>query len=184
MVRASYCCLLLLLAPAVGAHGLQLFADRDGDRLVGYAYYPGGGRARQVTIRIQDATGRVAATLTADDQGAFTWPAPDAAGYTVVAESADGHRATFPIASGSAALPPAVPHGDRALGELDAQALEALVAKAVASQVRPLREQLQQAESRRRLIDIVAGLGYIFGIMGVILFFRAARRRTTPPAPD
>jgi nickel transport protein len=174
---------LLLLAPAAWAHGLKVFADRDGAAIVGHAYYAGGGASQQVPVRILTASGQIVATLTTDATGAFAWSPAEAVAYTVVVESADGHRATCAIAAagGPAATSPELALPATSGGFTATAELEALVARAVASQVRPLREQLLLAEERRRLQDVVAGLGYVFGIMGVILFFKAARRRTPPP---
>ncbi len=55
-------------------------------------------------------------------------------------------------------------------------ALRDMIAEAVASQVRPLREQLNDYQDQVRFRDIVGGIGYIFGLAGITLWLRAARR--------
>lgn len=51
-------------------------------------------------------------------------------------------------------------------------ALSAAIALAVARQVRPLREELAAERDRVRLQDILGGLGYIFGLAGIALWWR------------
>ena len=72
------------------------------------------------------------------------------------------------------------PAGDRRAAPAgDDAALAALVAaevdKAVARQIRPLLEASAAAEARLRLNDILGGLGWIAGLVGVGLV--VARRR-------
>jgi nickel transport protein len=59
-------------------------------------------------------------------------------------------------------------------------ALEAAIERAVARQIRPLREQLIAAEDRIRLQDILGGIGFIMGLTGLALWL-TSRRRSGPP---
>ena len=49
--------------------------------------------------------------------------------------------------------------------------LERIMNSALALHVRPLREQLEKYEQTIRLHDILGGIGYIFGIFGVAIYF-------------
>lgn len=68
--------------------------------------------------------------------------------------------------------------------------LELAIERAVARQVRPLREALLADRDRARLHDVMGGIGYILGLLGIALWWRA--RRTAPagsgapsaPRPD
>jgi nickel transport protein len=55
--------------------------------------------------------------------------------------------------------------------------IEALVERIVARQLAPIRRTLEESRNRRRLLDIVGGIGYILGLMGVVLYFHSRRRR-------
>jgi nickel transport protein len=50
--------------------------------------------------------------------------------------------------------------------------LEMAIARAVARQIQPLREELIAAEDRVRLRDILGGVGYILGLTGVALWWQ------------
>jgi nickel transport protein len=47
---------------------------------------------------------------------------------------------------------------------------------AIARQIRPLREQLDAAESRIRLHDLMGGIGTIFGLFGCWAWLQSRRR--------
>jgi hypothetical protein len=49
--------------------------------------------------------------------------------------------------------------------------------RALSQQVNALRKDLDMWKSRLRLQDIVGGIGYILGIMGVVSFFLGSRRK-------
>jgi nickel transport protein len=50
--------------------------------------------------------------------------------------------------------------------------LETAIARTVARQIQPLREELIAAEDRVRLRDILGGVGYILGLTGLALWWR------------
>ena len=54
--------------------------------------------------------------------------------------------------------------------------LESAIERAVARQIRPLREQLVGAQDRVRLQDILSGIGYIMGLSGLALWWKSRRR--------
>ncbi|MEA3640620.1 MAG: carboxypeptidase-like regulatory domain-containing protein [Lamprobacter sp.] len=90
---------LLILSGPVQAHRLQVFASADGDQIQGRAYFVGGHPARGIEIQLLDADGQRVAELSSDDEGRFRAQVPAAEEYRVVAKSADGHRAEWPIAA-------------------------------------------------------------------------------------
>ncbi len=185
--------LALAAAPPARAHKLKVFAAAEGTVISGYAYFPGGARAKHIPVKILAPDGRSLAALTTDDKGEFSFKAKYACDHLIVADAGDGHAARFLVAADelvgalqplpgqkkkSTAEKPAhvAPRAAPASAAIDEARLAELVAKAVGSQMRPLREQLDQFEDRRRLTDILAGVGYIFGIMGLILFFKTRGR--------
>ena len=74
-------------------------------------------------------------------------------------------------ASGS----PSRPGMETAVSE--AAVAEAVVAEAISRQIRPLREQLDRLEEKIRLSDIVGGIGYLFGVSGIVFYFMGVRKR-------
>lgn len=187
----------LALAGAAAAHALRLFAAVEGADLTGLAFFADGGRARDVPVALRvdgvvvaevrtDAEGRfrfaapepTAARVeaaTADGHRA-TWDVPASAWVRATSASGNAASATpagaaparaaagdAPAATGA---PAAVAAGDGPPTAPD-PTLEARIEAAVARQVDRLREDLALAESRRRLSDVVGGVGYLLGLTGL-----------------
>lgn len=174
-------CLWMASAPAL-AHRLQVFAFADGDSIEGSAYFAGGGVATGARIQVLDAQGRLQAELTPDGEGAFRYQAQTAEDHVVVAETGDGHRAEWRIraselASGFPSTAPQEPKStpvSPASPAMEAD-LRALVEQAVARQVRPLREELAAAQGQAALRDVLGGIGYILGLVGLLAWWRSRR---------
>jgi nickel transport protein len=116
--------------------------------------------------------------------------------HVIVAETGDGHRAewrvsaaelvgSFPAAAepavgsatAKAAAPPSGPSPMVSTAGIAARdpALMSAIESAVSRQLRPLREQLIAMRDRTRLQDILGGIGYIFGLTGLALWWRSRR---------
>ncbi len=183
----------LLLSLPVSAHKLKVFATAEGDRIRGQAYFVGGAPAGGATVRITDGEGRELARLQPDAGGEFSYRVERRGEYRVVADSQDGHVASWTLqadefASGLPGVAPEASSSTRAAGVVagaatpvppsQAVALDQ-VERAVARQIRPLREALQASEERARLHDILGGIGYIVGLAGLGLWW-GGRRRSRP----
>lgn len=209
--------LLGLIADPALAHKLNLFAAADGRRIQGEVYFAGGANAADVPVLVQSAAGETLAELRSGADGRFAYEASAPVTHTIVAETPDGHRATWRIGAGelAAAFPqatapvhrstggskPATSDSGRGAGtgadqgggsdeqprsptlvdaadpDLD-PALAAAIERAVARQVRPLREEALAAREAVQLRDVLGGLGYILGLAGLGLWWRCRRGRT------
>jgi len=202
---AALCALAFGAQPA-HAHKLKVFAAAEGADIKGYVYFPGGGRARGVKVLVQGPGEAGLGEVTTDDEGRFSFPARVRCDHTFVADSGDGHRATCAVqaedlppdlpAPGGGAGPatasvgrvpePTPPKQPLQLRRPDPArdspgtsqtASQRDIEQAVSRQVRPLREALEAYEEKVRLRDVLGGIGYILGIMGITFYFLGRRRR-------
>ncbi len=187
---------ILLAAVPAQAHRLNLFAVAEGSEIVGRAYFSGGGVPRDVAVIFHGPGGAVLGEARTDAGGAFRFAARQPVDHRITIDTGDGHVAEFvvhaaelagtpvaPAPSGSAlAAMPAEAGGQVSAAVASAQlaasgaGIEALVETAVARQLRPLREQLAEAEARARMTDVLGGIGFILGITGTAFFFLGRRR--------
>lgn len=183
--------LLLAGAPAL-AHKIKVFATAEGASISGYVYFPGGGRPSGASVAVTGPGGEEIGRLTTDDRGAFSFEATRRIDHRFTVDTGDGHRGEFLVKAEQ--LPTALPGGKagaisgdfgragppaptpQAAATMDTAALEDAVARAVAREVNPLREQIEAYEERIRLHDILGGLGWIAGVTG-LAFFVLGRRR-------
>ncbi len=199
MHRLAWALLALSVSTPAMGHKLRVFASAEGNQITGSAYFAGGAGASGAQIRVLDEQGQTLAELNQDGNGRFSYKAQAAETLVVVAETGDGHRAEWripaaelagafpdqvsertetaaPLRAGAAAQPSpqvAAPALTQGPGEI---ALEAAIERAVARQVRPLREELMAAQDQARLRDMLGGIGYILGITGLALWWRSRRQ--------
>ena len=188
-----------LMAPGLPAHAhkLQVFAFADGARIEGSAYFAGGGKAADSRIRIDDAAGQTLAELTTAADGSFEYLARAPIEHRIIAFSGDGHRATWRIGAaelaggfpdrGGAAEPSSPPSAERAARpepqpatQVSDDILRTAIDQAVARQITPLRQELLALRNDLRLQDILGGIGYIFGIAGLAMWWRARSASRKP----
>lgn len=179
--------LLLAIASPAQAHRLIVFAAADGADIHGRVRYAGGDAAR-VQVRIEDAAGRHLATLEPGPDGRFHYRATTASAHRIIASTPDGHRAEWQITAAELAAgfadareapDTAAPSPDAAppaaLDAIDPQ-LAAAIERAVARALLPLREELAQTREALRMADILGGIGWILGVAGLALWWRARAR--------
>ncbi|EGV16525.1 hypothetical protein [Thiocapsa marina] len=196
---AATIALSMLGSPAL-AHKLQVFAFAEGPRIGGSAYFAGGGAASGARIEVLDADGAKLAELAPDGEGRFVYSAQAPVDHLIRAITGDGHQAEWRVSAaelaagfgsqgtvvGDGANPDQIPvsviadpdastAARRSAVDLD-PALESAIERAVARQIRPLREQLVAAQDRVRLQDILGGIGYIIGLTGLALWWKSRRR--------
>lgn len=178
-------------APAF-AHKLKVFATAIGASVEGRAYFVGGGPATGVPVTLTDSTGAVAATATTETpDGKFALTLPYRDDFIINADAQDGHVADFQLrATRLAETLPAAPHAAAAATEAQPASAETIapqpavatiaidseaIEEAVARQIAPLTDQIDEMQASIGLRDMVGGIGYILGIFG--LWAPLARRR-------
>ena len=189
------------------AHKLNLFAYAEGRTLHGEAYLRGGDPVRGAAVSVFDAEGRKLGDATTDEEGKFTFDVQFGCDHKLVVDAGAGHRAEYtvaadelpgdlppPTAGGQTpvetpvppAEPPGEPSGEQDVSTLPAdkpdaappgeESLETRV-EALTRQIVQLRKQLDDYEQKTRWHDVLGGIGYILGLMGVVFYFLGVRRK-------
>ncbi len=161
------------------AHKVNIFANFDGEKIKGYAYYSSGKPAKNSQVLIAMPDGEHIDQLKTDSNGRFVF-SPKAKGtYKLILKAADGHLAETYINIKKENLPSdkkGLKKNNLFLQEdlqrhsakcnLTIKQLDKLLIKRLA----PIEKQIEQlviAQSKITFHDVVSGLGYIFGIMGI-----------------
>lgn len=197
-------------APAF-AHKLNLFAYVEGRTLHGEAYLRGGDPVRGAAVTVFDAEGRKLGDATTDEEGKFTFDAQFGCDHKLVVDAGAGHCAEYtvpadelpgdlppPGAGGQTpaetpvppAEPPGEPPAEQDVPTLPAdrpatappgeESLETRV-EALTRQIVQLRKQLDDYEQKTRWHDVLGGIGYILGLMGVAFYFLGVKRKEKRP---
>jgi nickel transport protein len=183
-----------------------MFASTEGEVITGYVYYTTGGKPKNVTVLVQDNAGKKLGEVTTNEEGEFTFTAETRQDYVFILELSDGHRTSFTVTAEelpdslsfvnaelcvvpqeeqnpvkeelmTLASQRTTPAKEEIQSHVPLEEIENIVNKAVSKQIRPLREQLEGYEEKIRLHDILGGIGYIIGLMGLGYFLGARKKR-------
>jgi nickel transport protein len=181
--------LVLGLANSALAHKVNVFAYAEGGQIKGEGYFPGGDKAQDSLVELWDAQGKVVASTRTDRRGEFTLsPLPGASPpLKVVVKASMGHQGDYTLGArvsqapepataartprqtmgGTVTAPPDPGEGD----------LETRLARLLDNRLEPLTTQIAKMNAERGVSvhDVVAGLGYILGLLGLAAYLKNRR---------
>jgi nickel transport protein len=189
----------ILAATAASAHRVNIFALVEGQEVVVECSYSKSKPVMGGRVQVLDgATDAVLLEGTTTDTGVFRFPVPEAArqhGLRLVLIAGEGHQnewrmepaefggapAAVSPSTAKAASPAAAAAPQAGAGTTQAinpAELETIVRAAVRAELdaklAPLRRALLE-DSGPRLQDVLGGIGWIFGLIGVAAYFGSRR---------
>jgi nickel transport protein len=189
--------LILFPMTRADAHKVLLYAYVEGNTIHAEGYFGDGKKVVNSLVEVMDNNGNKLLEGKTDTEGQFIFEAPKKDDLTLVLTASMGHRATFKIAANKIALPgvpaEAVPEAEKAaipksplkntapVGTMvTAEEVRAIVSESLDRKLKPVVDAiLESRQTGPSVTEILGGIGYIFGIFGVILYFKS-RRSGTP----
>ncbi len=188
---------LVLTRPRADAHSMNMFAYVEGSEVHGEVFARGGTPFIGAKITAYGPDGETLGETKTDDEGNFSLPATKRCAWRVVAKTDDGHQAeyTVPAEEFSASLPaaeaapsepaePTTPPSEAAEEPASPQAASVAPpatangeTEDLARQISALRRELHQVREDLRWQDMIGGVGYILGLMGLSFYFLGVRKR-------
>ena len=188
----------------VRAHNVTVFAWVEGDTVHVESKFAGGRKPQNAPIEVYDTAGNLLLEGTTDENGTFSFAVPHKTEMRVVLKAGMGHQAewTIPLAEqqgvqgtaastapaetkpASAAAPnesQIAPAANRPVALTQAELQQALE-QALDNKLKPLLKQAAESKTSGPSInEIIGGIGYIFGLVGVGAYFHARRNRRPGP---
>jgi nickel transport protein len=195
----------LMICPIVWGHGVHVFAYVDGQKVFVEGYFTGKSKAVDSVVEVFDAQGNKLTEGRTDNNGVYSFKALDVVpvrgDLRIVLKAGPEHQAEFHIpASELPAYPKrksaaASPQKDQQSQDMnltesrtaetspDQAALKRIVQEAVDSKIQPLAAMLgkqqkllmELKEKSVSLTEIIGGIGWILGIVGVAAYFMSRR---------
>lgn len=197
-------CLVFFNAPA-SAHKVTIFAWVEGDTVHTQSKIGAGKRAKGAQVLVFDSEGNQLLEGKTDEKGEFSFKIPKKADLKVVLKASMGHMAEWKIpadeigavgdVSGSAAPEINVKSGieeavrstdvksNMELSGLEAvnltrQEVQDLIDKSLDRKLAPIVDMLADAvDCGPKMTEVIGGIGYIFGLVGVALYFANRRKK-------
>lgn len=191
----------LLSGGAARAHQVYVFAWVEGNTVYTESYFGGKRKVAGGTVRVYDPSGEEIVSGETDREGMFSFPLPGRMDLRVVLEASTGHRAEYRLGSdeipaGRVSQKPGpqedqeegkgrvVRRGDEPRGTagnretaVDAEAVRIVVERALDERLNPLVRSVARLREERGpgVTEILGGIGYIVGLMGVYLYARSRK---------
>ncbi len=187
------------------AHKVTIFAWIEGDTVYTQSKFSGGKRAKGASVIVYDLDENKLLEGKTDDKGRFVFKIPQETALKVVLKASMGHMAAWTIPleeitagiqtsdgnseSGiknyyeSSSQSPTITSGSNpaALSEvrgISKQEIKKLIDESLDKKLSPIMNML--ADSYRddpSLTEIIGGTGYIFGLVGVAMYFTSRRKK-------
>lgn len=194
---------LILTSSTVLAHKVSIYAYAEDGMVFAEGYFSDGTRTRNSLIEVFDAkTGKKLLEGKTDNEGKFSFKIPKATSLKLVLHASMGHRNDYTLSakevteamgiqeSGVGSQEPGVkeqktenkPQSTVPLtvtSELSSAEIEAVVNKAMDRKLQPVITillKLKENSEKPGLTEILGGIGYIIGLMGIIMYFKSRRR--------
>jgi nickel transport protein len=185
--------LSMVIHPSVAnAHKLNVFAYFENDAVVGEAYFSDGAPARDCDVVIKDLRdGVVICKSHTDKEGKFVISvgASKKGDFLIIVNAGMGHQGQTTISLPAQEDVLTTRAGEKSYFEeskdedellhLREEDLLSLMRTAVRSELDPLRSELLQLRkelSSPGFSEIMGGIGYIFGLVGVILWVKGEKK--------
>ena len=137
---------LIILSYNVSAHKVNIFAYAENGKVYTESYFNDGKAVINSEIKVYDhKTGGLLLSGASDELGKFVFDLPQKSAIRIVLNASMGHRNEYVLSE------------DQAVGDTD---------KSVKKGTLPEKPAVR---------DILAGIGYIFGISGIIMFVKCRK---------
>ena len=178
---------LIVLAPLLIAHRVNIFVQVEGDSIIGQCYYSDGAPVRNQKIEVFRLSGETLMELETDSAGYFRFAPRVKDDLKIVLYAGMGHKAETTIKASD--LPEITkPHVEKLRGSpkkaaivsehngLDEEELREIVEQVVEEKFNALRQSIVKQQESISLTTIIGGIGYIFGIFGLIVLLWRKKR--------
>jgi nickel transport protein len=177
--------LILKSSPAI-AHKINIFAWAEGQTVFTESYFTGGKLIEGGLVEVFDPAGQKLLEGRTDQKGEFSFKLPQKTDLLLVLTASMGHKSDFTLKVENAdeAAPAAEPA--KITGKLspdtvtvDMRQLRTVIEETLDLRLKPIYRSLADAKRREgpSLTNIIGGLGYIIGIMGLILYVRSRKKK-------
>ena len=187
LISIILCCALFAFPPAVFAHKVTIFAWVEGDTVYTESKLSGGKRVVDGAIKVYDAKENILVEGRTNDQGEFSFKVPGDAPLVVELNAGMGHMAKWTLQPGDFGEKSSVDEhpGDNTEKQMEqvptvapapsvsAEELKVLIENVMDEKLKPIKRMLiESREDDPSLSEIIGGIGYIIGLMGMAAYFR------------
>jgi nickel transport protein len=179
----------------VWAHKVNVFAWVEGDTVFVEGYFPGGKKSQDSLVEVFNSAGTKLLEGRTNKKGEFSFKIPEKTDLKIILTSSMGHKNDFIVPASnfqeveSSPSSPAQSFAESARDSsahpADLSQLEGMIDKALDRKLAPVIKLIRDTRKEGPTIaEIVGGIGYIFGLVGVAVYFSNRKKGTRRKAQD
>ncbi|MGD2029681.1 MAG: hypothetical protein PVG86_07045 [Desulfobacterales bacterium] len=167
------------------AHKVIIFAWVEGDTVFTESKFSGGKKAIHAPVVIFDKDGKKLLEGKTDNKGEFSFKVPKVTDLKIVLNAAMGHKAEWTVPESEIREASSIlekksvvePSGPIAVG-LSKEEVQKIVENSLDKKLRPILKMISESRNTKpSLTEIIGGIGYIFGLMGIALYFISRNKK-------
>jgi nickel transport protein len=178
----------LPMVSQVWAHKVNVFAWIEGDTVFVEGYFPGGKKSQNSVVEVFNPAGTKLLEGRTDEKGEFSFKIPERSDLTIVLTASMGHKNDFIVPASdfqegeSAPSSPAQSFAERAedtsAHPADLSQLEGMIDRALDRKLAPVIKLIRDTRKEGPTItEIGGGIGYIFGLLGLVMYFKSRNKK-------
>ena len=184
-----YLFLCFISVPDGYAHKVYLFAWVEGEMVHTDSYFPNKKKVIGGLVQVFDPSGKKLLEGKTDRKGAFSFKIPKRMDFKIVLEATMGHKTEVLLPADEITENVTVVEQDNGRSEskkipssiavqVNMEQIRMMVEKALDSRLKPISRSLAKIREKKGpgFTEIIGGIGYIFGIMGLFLYFRNRKK--------
>jgi|Deesub1362A_J573_1020465.scaffolds.fasta_scaffold00045_87 nickel transport protein len=176
--------IVVILSPARSyAHKVNIYAYAEDGMVFSEGYFADGSRCRSCLIEVFDEkTGEKLLEGKTDAQGQFSFKIPKVAPLKLILHAGTGHQNSYTLTEEELQGIDAPDVKTTVETETNLSEVEAAVERVLDRKLKPITRmllQINEATQRPGITEVLGGIGYIIGLMGLALYFKRGRK---PPS--
>lgn len=188
LISLAFLALLLLIpASVVFAHKVNIFAYQEGDIVYTESYFSDGTKVKDGIVEVYDSQGTKLLEGKTDENGEFDFKLLKKDDLKIVLLASLGHKNSYTLSVDE--LPdiivtekPQQPEFKelkaKEVALVDLEQIKRIIDTSLDEKLKPIMRELAKAQQKGvSFTEVIGGIGYIFGLMGIILYFVSKKRK-------
>ena len=178
----------LTLPSQVWAHKVNVFAWVEGDMVFVEGYYPGGKKAQNSLVEVFNSANAKLLEGRTNQKGEFSFKSPAKEDLRIVLTAGMGHKNDFTITAGdlggteSSSQEPEPEISEQIAAssstDVDLGQLKVMIDQALDRKLDPVIKLIRNTRKEGPgVTEIIGGIGYIFGLFGLVMYFKSKKER-------
>lgn len=161
------------------AHKINLFTYKEGNKIFVEGYFQDGTPCKNSVVEIYNEKGEKITEGKTDSEGIYSFEIPDVEKIKIALIADMGHKTETEMElKKKAEEKKEIKKGEKKIEKfetkpiIDENEVRKIVEESVEKVINPVLKEIEKERQKIRITDILGGIGYIFGILGIFLYFR------------